>query len=1225
MGGVYIFLLTKEECFMKIIEKVKKVFKQDKIQRVDRKLPYVNKPITEENADEIGMNVYVDYLESAIENGADMISVISRFGTGKSSLIALLKSKYIGWQGRGIKQYKRVYCEVNLWSQLECNANKVKKEKENEQEMQVSTVELHRTFLYQLVSSAYPSKSGFISKRTSRNFGMFKISAESNLGNVIISISLIGILILTFLQTFSEYIEVVCGISEDNLEKVILVGFIVCGVAALITMLKTEVVFSSKNSEGNRVVEENEIVDLYHKHILLPKHIWNRLKSIFCKRKHFVVIIEDLDRAENGDSVYLFLKELRKFYVPNEQMEKNFLNKITFIVNIMPEDKLQEKCAYLKGKDYVYDKLFDYALNLNRINIDNFDSILEALIQGKKSELRRVGLEIYEKNNVHKIPGIQWIIRGKQLSLRQVKERLNDSIILYESLTTKFNKKSIEFSKCIVVAYLRSAFSKEFYNLKDRELEEMLTWYAKNTRSEEAFVKEFGKTDENRKDFLRELYKMIAARLIAGDYRTYFFNFPKGSTLYSVQETNVRNLIIYNDSLTSEMEQHLKQVAGDKPEIIQDALKKMIELISALPEVVLFSEELWKIAHENFETELGELIAQKFIKVEEITIEEKKLIDSIIQMPSGALKLAEVISNIPLAGKVTIRQYILDEHAEKIFYFTKLYRDKLAPLTEEEIEKMNEIPVTTLLNMVTGTLDVLDKSVIDKIHSRVIADDLENRILANPFYTELISMLKIEEIVEKIVEYMIARNTLISQFESIIYEAIMDERIEKNHYLHMIYNVSPESIEQEQMIHFASLEDYGNASEELCKRMRSLGFNKEYLINMLFLQPSKIELSWEEVQDVIQLHGKEIWSKSNKNFLMMRRWVCEKYKDDVIRLEDFFMPPYPLVTNEEAQFFTILDTMFSLYDIERADKDVEAVFVNYCNRQFRNGKVAYKILCFVANMPRNMIAKTFYSLDMKMVRFSAMKKENKIRIVETLRVPLNMTSAKEILHFMEHTECLMAELESEILSDLKVEKNSDLCKQYIKIIKLCGKLTKETIKNIIAMPSIYAYGDIVNDELYKRKRYRMYICSKTMEMGKFIVEQDKLDILWNEYITIFNNLEKNGYTSPKMGENREFLNMICEKKEYGVLTDKSMIYMASILQDKDIIEHVFSSKENLIEDYFSKIFGFYDEEAERKFVEKMREKPIYAKKSNIYKNVYSKMKNRTLKGVYTRLYKGKKK
>ena len=62
---------------------------------VERNVPYLNKPINDAAANEIGMDVYVDYLESAIEQGASMIAIVSRFGTGKSSLIQLLKKNIV--------------------------------------------------------------------------------------------------------------------------------------------------------------------------------------------------------------------------------------------------------------------------------------------------------------------------------------------------------------------------------------------------------------------------------------------------------------------------------------------------------------------------------------------------------------------------------------------------------------------------------------------------------------------------------------------------------------------------------------------------------------------------------------------------------------------------------------------------------------------------------------------------------------------------------------------------------------------------------------------------------------------------------------------------------------------------------------------------------------------------------------------------------------------------
>lgn len=1184
---------------------------QQKIELVNRAVPYVNKPITESSADEIGMNVYVDYLESAIENEANMISVVSRFGTGKSSLIELLKAKYSGKSMVNEEEFERVYCEINLWSQLD----------KAESVQSVDTLELHRAFLYQLVSSLYPDKSSFISRRTSRNFGMFKISTESRAWSVVVTIIAIAFLGLMFLQGFSAQIVSMGLLKQSLLDGIVLVGCIVCSIFLLLTLLKTEVLFSSKNSEGNRTIEENEVIDLYHKHVLVRKTFWNRLKSVLVSRKHLVVIIEDLDRTENGDSVYHFLKELRKYYLPSDRMENAFLNKVTFIVNIMPEDKLHERCTSVEKDSYVYDKLFDYSLNLNRINVDNFDAILEALLQEKKEELRRIGIDIQDSDNVHKIPGMQWIVREKALSLRQVKERLNDSIILYESLIEKFGAESVEFPKCAVVAYLRSAFSKWFYDLEDRELEEMVTWYAQNAGSEAEFVNAFEHGNERKRDFLRELYKIIVARLIDGNYRTYFFNYPKNSILYNVQETRVRNLIIYDDRLTTELEADVVAVAETKPSVIIDALHKVKELISKLPDVVLFSPELWELAEIHFEKELRDLIDHHFVTIDELRVEEQNIIDNIIKMSGGPMRLAIAVSKSKLEIKVAVRQYVVEKYVEKVSYFTHLYHENLAPITEEELDNMSQVPLRYVLKMVDGTVQNLEGEVIDKIHDRVL-DETEEEILgeAMGFYTELIAKFGIATVVSDVVEYMIARKMVISQFARAIYDAIRNDDLDKSHYFRMIYNVPPETVMEEQMEHLAFLDEPGNVSEALCKRMKSLGFLKEYLLHMLMTNPHKIDLSWDEVQDVIGLQGEEIWSKHPDLFMSMRMWVCNKYKDDVVNLEEYFKEPYPLLTNEEAACFVIPDSIFEIYDINRAAKDTEDVFVSYCNRQFRNGTIAFKIFSFVANMPKDAITSVFYKLDMRKVRFSNMKKENRSRVIDMLRVPLKLTTAKEILRFMNFTECLMPELESEIWSELKEDKGGSLCKEYIVVVNKYGKLTKETMKNIFVMPSLYAYGDLINEELYKKKHYRMYICSKTMEKDEFVIEYDKLDVLWDEYLKVFRDWEKHKVTCPKMGENKEFLMMIQNKKAYKELPEKSWLALASIPQDEETLIEVLNHKDEFVVEYFTNIAGFSSKVAAERFVKIMRQYQKYAQNSSVYENVHPKLENGSLKGQYTKLY-----
>ena len=484
-------------CKERVREKNNKFTNRKYIEKAERNIVYFNKPICENNVDEIGINTHVEHLESAIEQGADMISIVSRYGTGKSSLIELLKEKYSGWEDAGKQQYRRVYCQINLWSQLEESD-----ERKDGEVLESQTLELHRTFLYQLVSTIYPYKGSYISRRTGQNFGMFKISAETPMWNVLIHFATIIFAFVSIVRCFSEQIITSELLTEKTLGIITIAGYAISAIIIFLLFLKTEIIFSSKSSEGNRKIEESELIDLYRQHVLIHKRWFNGW--FYKKRKqHFVVVIEDLDRTQRAKSVYHFLKELRKYYVPSEQIEKDFINKVTFIVNIMPEEMLQGRIESAGEKEeLLYDKIFDYSIHLNTVNIDNFDSILEALLKEKSEEFDALDIKLKEGSNVHEILGMQWIVFGKELSIRQMKTRLNDAILIYESIKEKFGKEYADFEKCACVAYLRNVFQKQFYEIEDRKLDEMVLWYAKEHGNEQKFLTEFLDEKKENEEFL---------------------------------------------------------------------------------------------------------------------------------------------------------------------------------------------------------------------------------------------------------------------------------------------------------------------------------------------------------------------------------------------------------------------------------------------------------------------------------------------------------------------------------------------------------------------------------------------------------------------------------------------------------------------------------------------------------------------------------------------------
>lgn len=94
------------------------------------------------------------------------------------------------------------------------------------------------------------------------------------------------------------------------------------------------------------------------------------------------------------------------------------------------------------------------------------------------------------------------------------------------------------------------------------------------------------------------------------------------------------------------------------------------------------------------------------------------------------------------------------------------------------------------------------------------------------------------------------------------------------------------------------------------------------------------------------------------------------------------------------------------------------------------------------------------------------------------------------------------------------EKNTALSQSYVAAINKMAKVTAETIKNIVVMPNVHRYSDVINEELFNRKYYTTYISSKTQAKEAFVVEYERMDVLWQPYLSIIKSASGYGYTRP---------------------------------------------------------------------------------------------------------------
>ncbi|MGN0006246.1 MAG: hypothetical protein ACI37Z_09805 [Candidatus Gastranaerophilaceae bacterium] len=440
-------------------------------------------PIYSDEEDKIGIEQHALEIKDAINKGAQTIAITSNFGGGKSSLVKYLETQY--------SNITTKFCYINLWYD------------KNTQ----SSIDLHRSFIYQLGCQISKSKGKYIGKRISKNYGLIKICLQSwfqsLLSYCMFALIALGVFWLPLYDNITSKI-ITDNWFENNHINYGITFFVAALFIGVFLLYAADIVFSSKQSAGTREIDEHEIMDIY--------------KSYICKYhfKHYIVIIEDLDRTEN-ENVLKFIRELRRYYVPTAKkqykLEKmrcfsNFLdeklhlknrNRITFIVNVKTETELNKelnshKLQNIKKRsdtrdegnqleleietNYLYPKVFDYTLNLKQIHIDNYDVIMKKLLEDNKESFISNNIPVFSADKI--IPEFEWLKRGKNLDIRELKNRLNAAISTYINLRHKFKADKVSMPKCIASAYINVAFEKEYSKIEKIGFDGIINLYVKN-------------------------------------------------------------------------------------------------------------------------------------------------------------------------------------------------------------------------------------------------------------------------------------------------------------------------------------------------------------------------------------------------------------------------------------------------------------------------------------------------------------------------------------------------------------------------------------------------------------------------------------------------------------------------------------------------------------------------------------------------------------------------
>lgn len=504
----------------------------------------------EDSTDEdlIGFDSYVNSINNAIKNNSKFIGLVSDFGTGKSSLLKMLEKK---------DNSKIKLIRINLWN---CE------DSTNCENLVQDKIDIHRVFLHQLIDELKISPADYYKKMIDVNYSLFDIKFGNS--RKIYGLFLLFIYILCIFEKL--------GFINLFLDKFRICGYILIAILTILCIIFYKPVISFKKDDTSRNINENDTKDLYQK--IIKKYF--ELKSN--RNKTLIICLEELDRYNNTDIILEYLKEFYKFY------KISGMN-VVFIVAINSSSKLCENTINNNMTSEtiknIYEKVFDYILNLQPINIQDYDCILLQLLKQKEENIP-AGVILPSEDN---IKHWRYLYSGKNIKIRDIKHRYNFAISLYLS-TKESGIENVDFNKCLFIAYLEDEYP-ELYNIltsNNTLLNEILIEYSKNKNLDNI------NNEEINEEYKNVIMEGINSKFISVDYNYYFFKLPKNKKSYNIYELSLYNAIFFDED-NSQLPISLENL--DDIQILK-ILKKRTNNIF-IPSVVFRYPRLIKLSYEN--------------------------------------------------------------------------------------------------------------------------------------------------------------------------------------------------------------------------------------------------------------------------------------------------------------------------------------------------------------------------------------------------------------------------------------------------------------------------------------------------------------------------------------------------------------------------------------------------------------------------------------------------
>ena len=1031
---------------------------------------FVNNPIKLAEDDVIGFLDQVEMISCAIDDGeASMIGVIADYGTGKSSITEMLKEKYV----------KAGYPEpikINMWDSLS-EPNDSQNDNSNKQ-----VSDLTKSFLFQLANGHDGKLGSYVNKLLSKNYGIISFASNrfkmlfwcffaSAICFVLYKIS--GVSGTGIMQHLPDW----CNVASSWFKLLSPILILASAILAIFGIKDISVAFSHWKMTNTKSPEINDIFDIYR---IIADEICPS------KSKKQLVFIDDLDRIGSKKVVISFLKELYRFQ--DSICDKK--SKFVFIVSVMPESNLLMGNQGGENSN-VFSKIFDTTLYLKPIHFDDYDSILLQLIKGNDNKKQALEKLIGENIDENLPDAFKWIKRGSNLTLRDLKERLNQAIAIMVSLVNKSyaGNSAADFQACTAVAYLESAFPDDYYRLIKNEvhfaefIKKSLPIINESSENDDKqLIQEFDATFEGEafsEKFKTELCMLIFAGIINDDFRMYFYTYPKGSHIKTTAEREICDYILFPNQRSdySGLSDAVNQAfeTGNNTTVEQ-----AISVSSSFPRVLLENDILF--------TKSAKINSEKlFYAFKRFCIEK----------PDSENKDIDTWKRVLLLSDPQ-RQYFIDSICSTLIgintddSFLK-FRKKLILAFANEILNFSNV-------FIGDNIPIITSDEVDIIDNQLVSIQLINtNKLSAETYDYIVQLLLFSSLIEKDKSTFDKALIILGLYSDIFGEEISDDAfkfLEINHYLdNETFGVIYKNIDD------TSLADYINAfnpaelSDEylfcLNQKCLSNGLSDELL--SIMVNKSLLATPLSHYANQGRLGYVDIFESSAEQIMNDCEVINEKYPDLIVRIRTeaylirgisaylgLYRTPYPLMTENEYVNEGDAEKAISLIDVSRIDdNDFEQVTTIHL-KSYNQDELTLLLLALFDNnnnkgiLDNNVKPELVNRLDFAKLGFKQLDFNQRNEIFSLISDVLSFPDNNEIIEFLKTVDCFIPDLEERITDDDE---------EYSKLIKSFDEFTDVSTEWLDEHCITCDLSEKLCDKLFDSKDYINYIIASTLRIG----------------------------------------------------------------------------------------------------------------------------------------------